>query len=152
MTADLIRRVEVAMSRDGKLRGDHMIEAYAMMAKSAAASSTKRDQQMEGVYDCASRCIANETAMYQGLLDLMPEVLAALSCAPRWRPMQDAPTDGTVIIAMCRYTDASAGFPDFVQFNRGHWRKVGKGNNPPMVCWAWMSRRVLGAWPAEPEL
>lgn len=149
MTADLRHRIAVAMSRDGKPRGDHMIEAYAMTSKAAAASSTRKDQQMEGVYDCASRCIANETAMYQGLLDLMPEVIAALADGPQWRSMDDAPRDGAVIIAMCRYTEASAGFPDFVQFNRGHWRKVGKGNNPPMVCWAWMPRRVLGPWPSE---
>ncbi len=79
-----------------------------------------------------------------------PLDVVAPSHADAWRDMEDAPRDGTVIIAMCRYTDGAAGFPDFVQFNRGHWRKVGKGNNPPMICWAWMSRRILPAWPSEP--
>ena len=146
MIMTLAERIKLAASREGKPRGDHMIEAYSIMARAAAARNNLR---MEGVYDCVSSCIANETAMYQGLLDLVPVVLAALEDAPRWRPMEDAPRDGSVIIGMCRYTEATAGFPDFVQFNRGHWRKVGRGNNPPMVCWAWMPRRVLGAWPSE---
>ena len=80
-TASLIQRIEAALSREGKPRGDHMIEAYAMMAKAAAATSTKEDQQMEGVFDCASRCIANEKAMFDGLAEVIPDLRALLGWA-----------------------------------------------------------------------
>lgn len=81
MTAPLFQRIDEAVSREGKPRGDHMIEAYAMMAKAAGATTTKKDQQMEGVFDCASRCIANEKAMFDGLAEVVPDLRALVEWA-----------------------------------------------------------------------
>ena len=70
--------------------------------------------------------------------------------APGWRDIATAPMDGTVIIAMARYRTATAGFPCFVAFIEGEWRELGRKLMEPMVCWSWISRDVLPAWPAEP--
>lgn len=81
MTADLsalIARLEAAVSRDGKPRGDHMVEAFAMMSKASAASTDEFERPMADVYDTASRCIANETAMFEGLAAIVPDVIAIL--------------------------------------------------------------------------
>lgn len=67
-----------------------------------------------------------------------------------WRGMESAPHDGTVIIAMARYSDAAAGFPCFVSFMHGAWRECGRTVMEPMVCWAWKPRDVLGDWPSAP--
>lgn len=61
-------RVESAMSREGKPRGDHMIEVFAAMAKAAKASGDEEQEALSDIYDLASRCIANETAMFDGLV------------------------------------------------------------------------------------
>lgn len=81
MIQPLFEQIDQAVSREGKPRGDHMIEAYAMMAKAADATTTKKDQQMEGVFDCASRCIANEKAMFDGLAGVMPDLRALIEWA-----------------------------------------------------------------------
>lgn len=93
MTTDLIQRIEAAMSREGKPRGDHMVEGYAMMAKAARAATKKVDRLMSDVYDCASRCIANETAMFEGLAKLMPEVRSTLEAAGAGSPEPRARTE-----------------------------------------------------------
>lgn len=67
MTPSHIARVEAAMSREGKPRGDHMIEVFAMMAKAAKASGDEEQEALAEIYDLASRCIANETAMFNDL-------------------------------------------------------------------------------------
>lgn len=59
--------IKEAMSRDGQARGDHMVLAYGMMAKASAASGDEDERLMADVYNCASRCIANETAMFDRL-------------------------------------------------------------------------------------
>lgn len=76
--ADLQSRIEAALSRDGKPRGDHMIGAYAAIAVSTLESDDDEHVELAGVYDTASRCIANELAMFDGLAKLMPEVIALL--------------------------------------------------------------------------
>lgn len=68
MTPAQIARAKAAMSRDGKPRGDHMIEVFAMMAKAAKASGDEEQEALADIYDLASRCIANETAMFDGLV------------------------------------------------------------------------------------
>jgi len=66
-----------------------------------------------------------------------------------WQPIETAPRD-QVIIAMARYQTATAGFPAFVHFVDGDWRLMGRTRLEPMVCWAWISRDILPAWPNEP--
>ena len=66
-----------------------------------------------------------------------------------WQAMETAPPRDQVIIAMARYQTATAGFPAFVHFVDGAWRMLGRTRFEPMVCWAWMSRDVLGDWPSE---
>lgn len=74
----LIERLEAAMSRDGKPRGDHMIGAYAALAVSALESGDEDQAELASVYDAASRCIANETAMFDALSAVAAEAAAAL--------------------------------------------------------------------------
>lgn len=74
----VLDRVIAAVSREGKPRGDHMIEAYSMMANVARTATRKPDREMAEVFDCASRCIANETAMFMGAVEVMVEVVHAL--------------------------------------------------------------------------
>lgn len=74
----LIARLEAAMSREGKPRGDHMVEAFAMMSKASAASDDEFERLMADVYDTASRCIANETAMFSDLVAVASEAIAIL--------------------------------------------------------------------------
>lgn len=76
--ADLIARLEAAMSRDGKPRGDHMVEAFSMMSKASVSSSDEFEKPMASVYDTASRCIQNETAMFEGLAAVTLEAIAIL--------------------------------------------------------------------------
>jgi len=65
----------------------------------------------------------------------------------RWFPMSSAPKDGTVIDAVGRYTYATAGFPQYVQWIDGAWRRPSnRGFGEPLVCWAWRPRT---AWPSE---
>lgn len=78
------------------------------------------------------------------------EAAAALRDLTEWRDIATAPKDGTVIIAMGRYVEATAGFPTMVHFMAGSWRQIGQGVMPSMVCWAWKPRDVVGAWPSEP--
>jgi hypothetical protein len=68
VTPELTARAKAAMSRDGKPRGDHMIEVFAMMAKAAKAPGDEEQEALADIYDLASRCIANETAMFDGLV------------------------------------------------------------------------------------
>lgn len=74
----LIARLEAAMSREGKPRGDHMVEAFAMMSKASAASDDEFERPMADVYDTASRCIANETAMFDAVVAVASEAIAIL--------------------------------------------------------------------------
>jgi hypothetical protein len=74
----LIERLEAAMARDGKPRGDHMADGYALMARHAAASSSKQQKELGSTFDLASRCIANETAMFDGLCAVVRDVIAEL--------------------------------------------------------------------------
>lgn len=77
-------------------------------------------------------------------------ILSAYCDLTEWRDIATAPKDGTVIIAMARYVEATAGFPTMVHFMAGSWRQLGQGVMQSMVCWAWKPRDVLGAWPSEP--
>lgn len=86
----------------------------------------------------------------RGDYGLLNEAAAALRDLTEWRDIEAAPKDGTVVIAMGRYVEATAGFPTMVHFTAGSWRQIGKGVMPSMVCWAWKPRDVLGAWPSEP--
>jgi len=67
-----------------------------------------------------------------------------------WQPIETAPRDGTPIIGMARYASATAGFPRFVCWQDGAWREPGRSAGEALVCWAWMPRDILPAWPAEP--
>lgn len=81
MTPDhsaLIERLEGAVSREGKPRGDHMIGAYAAFAVSALESGDEDQAELASVYDAASRCIANETAMFDALSAVASEAIAIL--------------------------------------------------------------------------
>lgn len=67
-----------------------------------------------------------------------------------WQPIETAPRDGTPIIGMARYQSATAGFPRFVCWQDGAWREPSRSVGEALACWAWISRDVLPAWPAEP--
>lgn len=60
--------IEAAISREGKPRGNHMIKVFAAMAKAAKASGDEEQEALADIYDLASLCIANETAMFDGLV------------------------------------------------------------------------------------
>jgi hypothetical protein len=72
---DLRASLVSAMSREGKPRGDHMIEAYRMLAVHARAATDENDRQLGEVYDCAARCIENETRMFEGLCAIIRPLL-----------------------------------------------------------------------------
>lgn len=79
-----------------------------------------------------------------------PFKLTAPSPASAWKPIDaDTPTD-RMIIAMCRYPDATAGSPSFVRWDGEFGWEYSKNAPEKVVCWAWMERDVLGAWPSEP--
>lgn len=75
---ELVARLEAALSRDGKPRGDHMAEVFALMASTLAASDNEKERLLSDVYDLASRCIANETKMFTELSAVTKEVIAIL--------------------------------------------------------------------------
>lgn len=65
-----------------------------------------------------------------------------------WRPMEMAPTNGTPVIAVGRWQDATAGYPRMVHWHTGAWRDVGRVRGEALVCWAWIPRPEI--WPDEP--
>jgi hypothetical protein len=67
-----------------------------------------------------------------------------------WQPIETAPKDGTPVIGMARYADATSGFPRIVCWQDGAWREPGRSVGEALVCWAWVSRDILGDWPSEP--
>ncbi|QBX37245.1 hypothetical protein E4M02_02470 [Brevundimonas sp. S30B] len=77
MRPELLKKLAAALSREGKPRGDHMIEAYAMMAKVAESSGDEDQVALASVFDCASRSIAAETAMFDGLKAAVADILDA---------------------------------------------------------------------------
>ena len=67
----------------------------------------------------------------------------------RWFPMSSAPKDGTVIDAVGRNADATAGFPRYVYWVGNGWFEPSKRADwtaTPLVCWAWRPRT---SWPDE---
>lgn len=77
------------------------------------------------------------------------EAAACIREMVEWRDIETAPRDGTVVIAMGRFPDATAGFPMFVHWHDGCWWVVSRNLTQPVVCWAWKPRDVLGDWPSE---
>lgn len=67
ISPEALARITAAMSREGKPRGDHMIEAFAMLERHAKASRSRQQKELGETYGCASVCIANETRMFEEL-------------------------------------------------------------------------------------
>ncbi len=68
---------------------------------------------------------------------------------PRWRSMETAPTDGTIVNVMGRCLTATAGFPRYAGFYNGEWCEFGRHDPIPLVCWAWRPRDPSWEWPRE---
>ena len=66
-----------------------------------------------------------------------------------WRPMDSAPTDGTIVNVMGRYKDATAGFPRYAGFYQGEWHEFTRNPPEPLICWAWRPRDPFTSWPQE---
>lgn len=66
-----------------------------------------------------------------------------------WKPMDSAPTDGTIINVVGRYKDATAGFPRYAGYRDGEWLEYSRFDPQPLVCWAWQPRED---WPQEGDL
>jgi len=66
-----------------------------------------------------------------------------------WKPMDSAPTDGTIVNVMGRYKDATSGFPRYAGFYEGQWHEFTRHPPEPLVCWAWRSRDSYYSWPSE---
>jgi hypothetical protein len=68
----------------------------------------------------------------------------------RWRSMQDAPKDGTIINAIARYPNATAGFPRYIGWchDLNNWVEYSRTEPAIVVPWAWRSR---GDWPREED-
>lgn len=67
-----------------------------------------------------------------------------------WRTnVERAPRTGEPFIAMARFPDARAGFPQMVAWTDGAFRVPGRRLTEELVIWAWMPRDVLGPWPME---
>jgi hypothetical protein len=73
---------------------------------------------------------------------------AAALEAHEWRTMDSAPKDGTVVVVVGRYRDATAGGPLHAHFLDGAWRGIGRQLMEPIVAWAWHPRDER--WPPEP--
>lgn len=107
-----------------------------------------------------SNCRPGSDATYDHTLQtlLVPELIKRVrSSGLEWRTMDDPdlPLDGTVVIVMGRYPQATAGFPRFAQFDskNGYWRSVAglpRTLGGKIIVWAWMHRNLLPSWPVEP--
>lgn len=65
-----------------------------------------------------------------------------------WQDMSCAPRDGTIINAVGRYPEATAGFPRYVGYRDGKWVEFSRFEPQEIICWAWRPR---GSWPSEPH-
>jgi len=62
--------------------------------------------------------------------------------------MSTAPTDGTIIEAVARYPEATAGFPRYIGMHDGRWCEFSRRPPEPVIPWAWRPRTD---WPREPR-
>lgn len=69
----------------------------------------------------------------------------------RWRSMDDAPRDGTIINAVARYPNATAGYPRYIGWRDDlkNWIEHSKNEPEIVIPWAWRPR---GEWPQEGDL
>lgn len=66
-----------------------------------------------------------------------------------WSTDMDAAPRDRIIMAMARYPHATAGSPTFVGWSDGDWWEYSRHMPERMVCWAWIDRAALPAWPPE---
>lgn len=64
-----------------------------------------------------------------------------------WRDMADAPTDGRIIEVVGRYVTATAGFPQYVQFVDGRWRKPSRHGLEEIIPLVWRPRTAFPQFP-----
>lgn len=78
---------------------------------------------------------------------VMPVLRAQPEAKDAWRlDMDNAPRDGTVINAVARYPEATAGFPTYISWDGNKWTENGFGYVKEMIPWAWRER---DNWPME---
>jgi len=65
-----------------------------------------------------------------------------------WQTMDTAPKDGTVIEAVARLPEATAGFPQYIQFVYDDWKTCSYIKPQRVIPWAWRPRTD---WPREPR-
>lgn len=76
--------------------------------------------------------------------------IADLQDKLRWRSMNDAPKDGTIINAIARYPNATAGFPRYIGWREdlNNWVEYSRTEPVAVIPWAWRPR---DCWPREEE-
>lgn len=79
-------------------------------------------------------------------MDLKEALIAALS-EPEWRPIAEAPRDGTPIIAWCGNTK----YPVFTQFKDNEWRASHYGAREPYWYYGDLKYWVAMPLPSPPK-
>lgn len=154
---------ELHFGSDGQTKGshnDHTTGDYSTEQDAILSWNTRAEVQPSPEAEKVAKEIV-WTIGFNGdegeMLERVTPILAGYAAAVRaqalqeatevWQPIDTAPKDGTVINAVARYPDATAGFPTYISFMGGKWVANSRAPLHEVIPWAWRPR---DGWPSEP--